>query len=187
MNTSRGGVPKSSAFEAMLTPAGVGSDAQDDERHHGGPDRAVVLYSLDVIRALQREGHPIGIGTAGENLTVGGIDWPSIVPGTILHVGDAQLCVTKYATPCSKIGGSFLSRHFMRIAQDEYPGWSRVCARVLAGGIVRPGDPVRLVLPTAREETARPFRLNAVSDAIQETEHERCLEREKAPPQQKLA
>src|SRR5262249_2941412 len=75
INTSRGGVPKEAAFGAFVTVDGIDGDRQRDRRLHGGPDRAVVIYSFDVIRALQAEGHPIASGTAGENLTISGVDW----------------------------------------------------------------------------------------------------------------
>ncbi len=142
VNTSRGGVPKMSVFEALITTHGVGGDLQNDLENHGGPDRAVVLFSLDVIRDLQSEGHAVAPGTTGENLTVSGLDWASIAPGTKLRVGDVRLEVTRYASPCHKIGQSFVGRNFMRISQKTHPGWSRLCARVLTGGVVRAGDEV---------------------------------------------
>ena len=142
INISRGGVPKLPVFEAFIAEHGLGGDHQNDTYHHGGPDRAVVVYSLEVIRALQREGHPISAGAVGENLTVSGLEWAAVIPGTRLVVSDVELQITKYATPCRNIRGSFLGHDFMRIFQDRHPGWSRVCARVLKGGIVRPGDTV---------------------------------------------
>jgi len=144
INTSRGGVPKISAFEALISTYGLDGDHQRDPRYHGGPDRAVVLYSLELIEALRGEGHPIGVGTTGENLTVSGLDWSSLTPGRELTVGDVHLLITKYAAPCEKISGSFSDGDFTRIAQKLHPGWSRVCARVLTGGVVRPGDVVEL-------------------------------------------
>jgi MOSC domain-containing protein YiiM len=144
INTSRGGVPKTSVFEALVTADGLDGDRQRDLRYHGGPDRTVVLFSLDVIRALQREGHPIAAGTTGENLTVSGIDWTRVVPGTELRIGEVVLQITKYTSPCEKIAGAFLGDDFTRISQRGHAGWSRVSARVLAEGLVRMGDPVTL-------------------------------------------
>ena len=103
-----------------------------------------MLFSLDVIRALQREGHPIAAGTTGENLTVSGLEWADLVPGRLLQIGEVQLEVTKYTSPCEKIAGSFLGCDFTRISQKRHAGWSRVSARILAGGLVRMGDPVTL-------------------------------------------
>ena len=142
INVSRGGVPKEGVFEAFVSETGVDGDRQNDPRYHGGPDRAVVLFSLDVIRALQHEGHPIGTGTTGENLTVSGIEWLRIVPGVELQAGDVRLLITKYASPCEKIRRSFLQEDFSRVSHNLHPGWSRVCARVLSSGMVTVNDPV---------------------------------------------
>lgn len=147
INTSRGGVPKLAVFEAFIAEAGVSDDAQRNLQLHGGPDRAVVLYSLDLIRALRDEGHPIAAGTTGENLTVSGLDWARVVPGIELTVGAVRLRITRYATPCSQIRASFRGGEVMRIAHASHPGWSRVCARVLEPGLAQPGDPVDLVTP----------------------------------------
>src|SRR4051812_32011986 len=84
INLSRGGVPKTSALEALVTEDGLAGDKQGNPRVHGGRDRAVVLYSLEVIRALQTEGHPISIGSTGENVTVSGLDWSLLTPAVEL-------------------------------------------------------------------------------------------------------
>lgn len=144
INTSRGGVPKRPVFEAFIDEAGLSGDAQANRDLHGGPDRAVVLYSLDLIRQLQAEGHPIAPGATGENLTIEGLDWSAVVPGVRLDVGGVRLEITRYAPPCRSIRGAFLGGRYERISQTEHPGWSRVCARVLEPGLVSPGDPVRL-------------------------------------------
>ena len=144
INVSRGGVPKTSVFEALVTETGLDGDRQRDRRFHGGPDRAVVIFSLDVIRALQAEGHPIGVGTTGENLTVSGLTWRAIVPGIELRIGEVRLRVTKFAAPCENIRGSFLDQDVTRISEQRHPGWSRVCARVLTGGLIQLGDLVRV-------------------------------------------
>jgi MOSC domain-containing protein YiiM len=148
INVSRGGVPKTSVLEARITERGVIGDKQVQLVFHGGRDRAVVLFSLDVIERLQQEGHPIHAGSVGENLTISGLEWRDIVPGVELQVGEARLYVTKYVTPCSTIRESFLDGEFVRISQKRHPGWSRVCARVITEGIVRPNDRVEIVKGT---------------------------------------
>jgi MOSC domain-containing protein YiiM len=148
INTSRGGVPKDPVFEAMITEAGLDRDRQRNRRFHGGPDRAVVLFSLEVIHDLQREGHAIAPGTTGENLTVSGLEWRGVVPGTEIAAGGARLVVTTYVTPCLTIAPSFARGEFMRISHHEHPGWSRVAARVVEAGPVRVGDTVELITET---------------------------------------
>ncbi len=145
INRSDGGVPKSQVSEALITESGIDGDRQANPQVHGGPERAVTIFSLEVIQALAREGHPIGIGTTGENLTVSHLDWSLISPGTQLAVGPVRLQVTKMATPCFKIKDSFGNQDESRISPQLHPGWSRACARVLQTGVVRVGDPVVLL------------------------------------------
>jgi MOSC domain-containing protein YiiM len=74
------------------------------------------------------------------------------VPGTILGVGEQVLLqVTRYTSPCVNIRPAFLDGDYSRVSQKRNPGWSRVYARVLSEGTVRPGDAVR-VLPPAEAD-----------------------------------
>jgi MOSC domain-containing protein YiiM len=104
-----------------------------------------VIYSSEVIRALQQEGHPIDAGTTGENLTISGLDWPALEPGMELQIGPVRLLLTTYASPCEIIRHSFTDKNFRRISQRKHPGWSRLCARVLSMGTISVGDPVEVV------------------------------------------
>lgn len=142
INRSSGGVPKTPVVSAWVDILGVEGDRQADTKHHGGPDRAVCIYSLEVIEALAAEGHPIGVGTTGENLTVRGVDWGAIQPGLRLRVGGAELEVTSFTSPCKTIRYSFIDERYKRISQKLHPGWSRVYARVLSPGSVAVGDTV---------------------------------------------
>jgi MOSC domain-containing protein YiiM len=56
-----------------------------------------------------------------------------------------RLEVTKAASPCEALAGSFLEGRFTRVSQKVHPGWSRMCARVLVEGRIGVGDTVRLV------------------------------------------
>ena len=145
INVSRGGVPKRPTPAAAITTDGVEGDRQRDLRFHGGPARAVSLFSAERIAAMQAEGHPIAPGTTGENLTVSGIDWSRVVPGVCLDIAEVRLEITGYAAPCANIAGSFVGGDIARVAQKKNPGWSRVYARVLTPGHVRVGDGVTLL------------------------------------------
>ena len=104
------------------------------------------VYSLERIQALQREGHPIDVGTAGENITIEGIDWGMIVPGVRLRVGDEVILeIASFTSPCKTIKESFIGGRFVRISQKLHPGWSRVYARVLSEGEIHFGDQIEVV------------------------------------------
>jgi hypothetical protein len=102
-------------------------------------------YSLDVIRALRREGHPIAVGSAGRKSDAFGPGMVRRCPGAEIEIGEVRLLVTKYASPCESIAHAFLGGDSTRISQKLHPGWSRVYCRVLSGGLVRVGDPVGLI------------------------------------------
>lgn len=146
LSLSTGGVPKRVVAEARVTWLGLEGDAHHDAEHHGGPERAVCLFSIEAIRALAAEGHAIGPGTIGENVTTEGVDWAAVVPGACLLLGQRVLVqVTRYTSPCFKIAPVFVGREFGRVSQKRHPGWSRVYARVLAEGHLRCNDGVRIL------------------------------------------
>ncbi len=145
INTSPGGVPKRAVASAEVGPLGLDGDGVNHPKIHGGPERAVCLWSLDRILALQREGHPVFPGAVGENLTLAGLDWEALEPGTVLACGEGvRLQIASYTTPCKTVAAYFAEGQFKRISQERYPGWSRVYARVLTPGRLRPGDEVRV-------------------------------------------
>jgi MOSC domain-containing protein YiiM len=143
ISVSDGGVPKRPVLEAVITKAGVEGDRQQNLKFHGGPDRAVCLYSLELIERLQDEGHSIDAGSSGENLTISGLEWEKLKPGDRLQVGpEVQIEIMNYTIPCEKIVQWFRDRDYKRISQKLNPGWSRLYAKVLREGLVRPGDEV---------------------------------------------
>ena len=143
ISISEGGVPKQAVHNASVGALGLAGDKHRDMVHHGGIERAVCLYSLERILALQAEGHPVFAGSAGENITLTGVAWDSVVPGSRIQLGrQVVLEVTDYTTPCSNIVRSFSDGAINRIHQSKYPGWSRVYARVLQPGEITVGDAV---------------------------------------------
>ncbi len=145
VSLSDGGVPKVAVAAALVTARGLAGDRQRNRKYHGGADRAVCLYSLEVIEALRTEGHSIGPGSSGENLTLAGLEWSQVKPGDRLTIGGTvQLEIMSYTTPCRLNGQWFKDGDYGRIAQDLYPGWSRLYARVLREGTVSQGDEVLL-------------------------------------------
>lgn len=146
ISVSDGGVPKLAVPEARITVQGVVGDRQRNRDVHGGPGRAVCLFSLEVIEALQREGHSIKPGASGENLTIAGIQWSGLKPGNRLRVGaTVQLELTSYTAPCTHNARWFMDGDFSRISQKLHPGWSRLYAKVLNEGMVRCGDSVLVI------------------------------------------
>lgn len=147
INASRGGVPKLPLRSAEIGSLGITADDHNNKVNHGGPDKAICLFSLELIRALQIEGHPIFPGSTGENITIVGLDWSLVIPGLRLQIGQTvELEITKYTTPCRTIRDSFVDQNIDRISWQIYPGWARAYARVLQSGMVIVGDRIRIAI-----------------------------------------
>jgi MOSC domain-containing protein YiiM len=146
LSVSNGGVPKRAVETARVTPLGLEGDTQRDHEHHGGPERAVCLFTMEAIRELQAEGHPLVPGALGENVTLEGLDWSAVQPGARLRLGEEVLLeITRYTTPCFNIRLAFRGGDYSLVSQKRHPGRSRVYARVVSTGTLRRGDPARLL------------------------------------------
>ena len=145
LNRSDGGVPKVPVPTARVTIHGMDGDRQRNLKHHGGPDRALCLYSADLIDLLRSEGHPIVAGSIGENVTIRGLDWRLLHPGVVAAIGEVEVELTSFAQPCRNIGGSFRLRRSSRVSPKAHPGEARLYARVRREGIITLGDPVALL------------------------------------------
>lgn len=149
LSRSGGGVPKLPVESVEVDHSGVQGDVQATRVHHGRPWQALCLWSADVIAQLVAEGHPIAAGAAGENVTVGGIDWASLHAGTILDVGSVRCQLSAPATPCRKNRRWFIGGEIDRMDHDRHPGSSRWYATVLRPGTIATGDRVVVEPPDA--------------------------------------
>lgn len=147
------GIPKLPVERALVTQLGLAGDRQlvgvvQSWGGHGGSDKAVMLWSLDVITTIAREGHPLcQPGRCGEQLTLAGVDWKLLKTGATVQVGkEVLLEVTFLKLPCASQAANFTSAGdgAQRISPQRYPDSSRVLARVLRAGFVAAGDEVRV-------------------------------------------
>ena len=145
VNLSGGGVPKLPVHSAWVGRFGLDGDRHREFTVHGGPHKAVCLYGIEAIERLQAEGHPIEPGSAGENLTTAGIDWSTLPVGTRARIGPTlEIELSSAAMPCATQRRNFSDGKFSRISIDVHPSDSRMYARVIREGEVRPGDQISL-------------------------------------------
>ena len=140
-----GGVPKYAVEKAFVGENKINGGKQKDTIHHGGVDRAVCLFSMDLINELKKEGHPIFPGSTGENITIEGLDWKTLQSGVKLKLGEVEIQLTGPTTPCKTIAKSFKKAKFVRISEKLHPGWSRWYGKVLKEGYVACNDQVYLL------------------------------------------
>jgi MOSC domain-containing protein YiiM len=134
LNVSRGGMPKQPVLQAHVGAAGVEGDRQLNKKYHGGPDRAVCLFSTELYDRLRSFDINLPPGSVGENFTTSGMDLQKLQPGDRLKVGGCIIEITKVRVPCSSLKKWDVDLPELIVG---YSGW---VARVIQEGLVRPGD-----------------------------------------------
>lgn len=139
---SDGGVPKTPVDSVEIGYRGVIGDRQASRQHHGRPWQALCLWSAEEVADLAAAGHPIRPGSAGENISLRGVDWSLMRPGTQLRLGDVHITLTAYAIPCYKNAQWFSDGDYERMSHERGDA-SRLYARVDQPGRVSVGDHLR--------------------------------------------
>lgn len=143
LNISSGGMPKRPIASANVTVQGVAGDRQKNRKFHGGPDRAICIYSEELYAWLRDEqGIEVSNGDIGENFTTRGLDLNKLQKGDRLKVGDACVVeITGVRVPC----------HQLKMWDVDLPelivGRSGWVAKVVSEGAVKSGDPIAVLSP----------------------------------------
>lgn len=170
VSVSAGGVPKRAVEQTFVSELGLERDGHNEPTVHGGPYRAVCLFGMEAIERVRAEGHPVSPGSVGENLTTEGIEWSLLPAGTRARVGDeVMLELVSPAAPCATQRPNFQGGRINRISILLHPEDSRMYARVLATGVVKPGDPIELLEPAVDTEAAIHLELKRIEESIQES------------------
>jgi MOSC domain-containing protein YiiM len=123
---------------------GLSGDHQYDRKHHGGSERALLMYSADHYPLWRGEGgrKDVGPGGFGENLTVNGLSEDTACIGDVFRIGEVRIEVSSPRTPCVNVA----RRHGVpdlvtTIIQNHRSGWY---LRVLSEGWLEAGMEVVL-------------------------------------------
>jgi MOSC domain-containing protein YiiM len=124
---------------------GLSGDQQYDRRGHGGPDRALLMYSAAHYPKWRAEWgrKDLGPGGFGENLTVSGLDEDVACLGDIYQIGDVKVEVSSPRSPCQTLARRHGMPDLVRvITQNHRSGWY---LRVLQEGWLEAGMPIKLL------------------------------------------
>lgn len=154
INRSNGGLPKQAvAAPVMLNSLGIEGDRQLNRKYHGGPDKAVLMISAELIDQLGGMGYPVVYGSLGENLTVSSLDPHLWREGQRYRVGeDAVIELTTLRTPCANLdafGPAIKKELYDARCRARDVGSSKWAhggfyARVVRPGLLAQGAPVVL-------------------------------------------
>lgn len=122
--------------------------------------RQVHLIHEELFDELRQAGFSVAPGQLGENITTRGVAVLELPTGACLHIGDeAVLQVTGLRNPCAQIEQfqpGLLAAVLDRDANGNLIRKAGIMSIVLAGGTVRPGDCIRVELPSAPHITLQP-------------------------------
>jgi len=128
-----------------LDTNGLHGDRVADTKVHGGPWRAVLMYSSDHFPRWRQEWNrrDVTAGAFGENLTVRGIQESTACVGDRFEIGEAILEVTSPRGPCWKLARRHGVADLVAIVKANHRhGWY---LRVLKPGWIEAGQLVVLV------------------------------------------
>ena len=129
-------------------------------RPHEPNLRQVHLVADELLDELRARGFEVRPGVIGENLTTRGLDLLALPTGARLRIGDvAVLEVTGLRNPCVQLDRYQAGLMQAVLERDEDGGLIRragIMSIVLAGGEVRPGDPIRVEVPAGPPVPLRP-------------------------------
>ncbi len=145
----------------LLAGLGVEGDAHLGEtvqhrsrvaRDPGQPNlRQVHLIHAELHDALRERGFAVRAGEMGENITTRGLDLLRLPTGTRLQLGaEAVVEITGLRNPCAQLDGlqpGLMAAVLDRDAQGQLIREAGVMGIVVAGGEVRPSDPIHIELP----------------------------------------
>ncbi|HEU4978632.1 MAG TPA: MOSC domain-containing protein [Solirubrobacteraceae bacterium] len=113
--------------------------------------RQVHLIHAELHEELRARGFDVEPGAMGENVTTSGIDLLALPAGTRLALGgEAVVELTGLRNPCVQLDRhrrGLMEAVLDRDEDGELIRKAGVMAIVVAGGDVRPGDPIALELP----------------------------------------
>ncbi len=139
----------------VLRKLNLDGDGQADLENHGGPYRAVYVYSIENYAHWKRELHrnDFTFGQFGENFTVEGMLEDEIHIGDIFRVGGATVQVTQPRPPCFKLGLKMGMPQFPKkfLASGRVGFYLRVCEE----GEVGAGDVIERIKVDPEHMTVR--------------------------------
>ena len=113
--------------------------------------RQVHLIHAELHDELRAAGFDVFAGEMGENVTTRGVNLLALPAGTRLHLGDdAVVQVTGLRNPCVQLDRfqpGLMAACLGHDADGSLVRKAGVMSVVVAGGDVRPGDPIRVELP----------------------------------------
>ena len=122
--------------------------------------RQVHLMHQELLDEVADYGYTVHPGELGENITTRGIDLLALSENALMHIGgEVVLRITGLRNPCYQIDEfqPGLLAHMVRKLDDgSIVRKAGVMSVVVVGGVVRPGDTIRVEVPAGEHVPLQP-------------------------------
>ncbi|HLO97310.1 MAG TPA: MOSC domain-containing protein [Fimbriimonas sp.] len=125
----------------LISQNGLQGDGQADLKHHGGPDRVLLIYSKSHYPHFEEFiGKRIPNGGFGENLTIDTFLEEEVCLGDTYKIGEAIIEISQPRIPCFKLGRRLEAPEIVN--EVFATGHGGVYARVLQAGNIAAGNTI---------------------------------------------
>ena len=130
---------------AEITKLTIIDDEVADKKHHGGVDKAILVYSFNHYEKWKKELNleNIDIGSFGENFLIDGLDENNVSVGDIYQLDEVIVEVSQPRQPCWKIGNHFNDKSMLpKVLNNSRTGWY---LRILKEGKIDINSTIKLI------------------------------------------
>ena len=129
--------------QVTLRALGFDGDGVADKKNHGGPDKAICVYSLDHYPFWEKTlGIKLPVAAFGENLSVSNLKEEEVCIGDVFQLGTATVQITQPRQPCGTLAARYGRTDLIKFVIDS--GFTGFYLRVVKEGMVELGTPLIL-------------------------------------------
>ena len=110
----------------------------EGDYHAKGGERQVSLLAEESVDKMREKGLKLEPGAFGENIITEGIDLLSVSIGQKIKIGEAELEITRIGKECVERCQIYYQTGDCIMPREG------VFARVIKGGVIKPGDEIKL-------------------------------------------
>ena len=126
-----------------LRKLGFDGDGVADTKNHGGPDKAVCVYSFDHYPFWEKIlGIKLPAAAFGENLSVSNLKEDDVCIGDIYLLGTATVQISQPRQPCRTLAARYGRNDLVKLVVNS--GYSGFYFGVMQEGVVKVGNPLIL-------------------------------------------
>lgn len=140
-------IQKKRVQSCFLTQEGLAQDSQADKKHHGGRDKALLMFSASAYESINKHFNSnldyTSLSFFGENVVTSVLNEENVFIGMQLKIGEAIVEVSQPREPCWKLSENTNIKGMLQyIVQTGFTGWY---CRVVKEGVIKEEDKIETI------------------------------------------